>query len=218
MAQSTADAQAGEIGPESLDDVLQVAVRRDGDLVDLAAPRRRLVDQRLDLFLLSVGQLLSVAIEELHAVVLGRVVRCRDDAAEIERQQCDSRGRKHAGDDRVTPDGGDPTRECVLQLGPGCARVASDEDPAAAAPERRGTAETFDELRGDVLADDATDPVRAEVSTRQHYRLLNCGALRALCRPAFLRSTMRASRVRKPARLSGMRNSGSASTSARAMP
>ena len=38
---------------------------------------------------------------------------------------------------------------------------------------------------------------------RRIYRLLNCGALRALCRPAFLRSTTRASRVRKPARFSG---------------
>jgi hypothetical protein len=28
------------------------------------------------------------------------------------------------------------------------------------------------------------------------YRFENCGALRALCRPAFLRSTWRASRVR----------------------
>src|SRR5579884_1050209 len=37
------------------------------------------------------------------------------------------------------------------------------------------------------------------------YRLLNCGALRALCRPAFLRSTWRASRVRNPWRLSSTR-------------
>src|SRR5207237_2742956 len=50
------------------------------------------------------------------------------------------------------------------------------------------------------------------------YRFENCGALRALCRPAFLRSTWRASRVRKPSRLRGTRSSGFASTSARAIP
>src|SRR5205085_6216540 len=48
--------------------------------------------------------------------------------------------------------------------------------------------------------------------------LENCGARRALWRPAFLRSTIRASRVRKPARLSGTRRFGSASTRARAIP
>src|SRR5918912_2375287 len=52
----------------------------------------------------------------------------------------------------------------------------------------------------------------------ERQRLLNCGALRALCRPAFLRSTWRASRVRKPARFNGMRRFGSASTSARLIP
>ena len=93
---------------------LGVAFDGDGDLVDLAASRRRLVDQRLDLFLLSVGQFLPVAIEELHAVVLGRVVRCRDDATEVERQQCDGRGRKHACDDRVAADGSNPARQRIL--------------------------------------------------------------------------------------------------------
>ena len=48
-------------------------------------------------------------------------------------------------------------------------------------------------------------------------RLLYCGALRAFFRPYFLRSVARASRVRKPARLSGGRSSASTSISARAM-
>src|SRR5918992_4638276 len=43
------------------------------------------------------------------------------------------------------------------------------------------------------------------------YRLLNCGRLRAFLRPAFLRSFTRASRVRKPRRLSSERRLGSAS-------
>src|SRR5215211_5872452 len=54
------------------------------------------------------------------------------------------------------------------------------------------------------------------MTARQRFE--NWGALRALCSPAFFRSTIRASRVRKPARFSGTRSSGSASTSARAMP
>ena len=69
-----ADPQALEVGSESFDDVLQVAVRGDADFVDLAAAGCRLVEERLDLFLLRVGQLLAVAIEELHAVVLGGIV------------------------------------------------------------------------------------------------------------------------------------------------
>jgi len=40
-----------------------------------------------------------------------------------------------------------------------------------------------------------------------HQRLLNCGARRALCRPTFLRSTSRASRVTRPALRSGERSS-----------
>jgi hypothetical protein len=147
--------------------VLQVAVRRDADFVDLSAAGCRLVEERLDLFLLRVGQLLAVAIEELHAVVLGGIVGCGDDAAEVERQQCDGGRRQHARDDCAAADGGDPARECVLQLGPRRACVASDEDPAAAAPECRGSAEALEELRGDLFADYATDPVRAEVLSRQ---------------------------------------------------
>ena len=57
-----------------------------------------LVEQRLDLFLFRIGQLLAVTVEELHAVVFGRVVRCRDDASQVERQERDSRSRQHTGD------------------------------------------------------------------------------------------------------------------------
>jgi hypothetical protein len=45
-----------------------------------------------------------------------------------------------------------------------------------------------------------------------------CGRLRALCRPYFLRSTLRESRVMKPAFLRAGRRSGFASRSARVMP
>ena len=53
-----------------------------------------------------------------------------------------------------------------------------------------------------VLADDAPTPSVPNSRLTATYLLENCGALRALWRPAFLRSTMRASRVRKPSRLS----------------
>ena len=144
---------------------------------------------------------------------------CGDDAAEIEGQQCDGRRRQHARDDRAAADGGDPTRERVLQLGPGCARVAPDEDPAAAGPDRRGTAETFDEIRGYLFADDATDPVRAEVLARQLalplaelWRLARLvqARLLALDDPSVARQE--AGPLERDAQL------GSASTSARAMP
>ena len=69
------DLQAREVGAEPLDDVLEVAVRRDAHVVDrprLALERR--VEQRLDLLFRLVGQLLAVAVEDLDPVVLGRVV------------------------------------------------------------------------------------------------------------------------------------------------
>src|SRR5262249_7145425 len=92
---------------------------------------------------------------------------------------------------------------------------------AASGPERRGLPESLDEVRRELGPRDPADTVRTEVAAphgARSYLFENCGALRALCRPAFLRSTMRASRVRKPCRLRGILISGSASTSARAMP
>jgi hypothetical protein len=64
--------------------VLEVAVGRDLDACDLAAARRGGVEERLDLLLLRVGELLAVRVEELDAVVLRRVVRRRDDRAEVQ--------------------------------------------------------------------------------------------------------------------------------------
>ena len=96
------DLQAREVGAEPLDDVLEVAVRRDAHVVDrprLALERR--VEQRLDLLFRLVGQLLAVAVEDLDPVVLGRVVGRGDDRAEIERQQRDGGCRQHPGEHRV---------------------------------------------------------------------------------------------------------------------
>src|SRR5665647_617125 len=61
-------------------------------------------------------------------------------------------------------------------------------------------------------------PIGIVSSVARGQRLLNCGFLRALWKPAFLRSTLRSSRVRKPARLSCVRRFSSASQSALAMP
>ena len=96
-----------------------------------------------------------------------------------------------------------PRRERLLELDPRRARVPTDEHAAASGPQRDSLAQFLDELGRQALADDPADPSDAEVPRamrRDGYRLENWGALRALCRPAFLRSTMRASRVRKPAR------------------
>src|SRR5688500_10333410 len=54
--------------------------------------------------------------------------------------------------------------------------------------------------------------------TRQNQRLLNWKRLRAPGRPYFLRSTLRASRVRSPAFFSGERSFSSARHNARASP
>ena len=140
------DAEAAEVGAEPLEHVLEVAVRRDLDAVDLAAAGSRAVEQRLDLLLGGVGQLAPVAVEELDAVVLGRIVGCGDDRAEIEAEERDRRRRQHAREDGAPAGRGDAARERVLELGPAGARVAADEDPPAAAPERRGPAEPLDEV------------------------------------------------------------------------
>src|SRR5262249_8593680 len=119
------------------------------------------------------------------------------------------------------PCGRDAACYCLLELGARAACVTADEDAAASGPERRGLPESLDEIRREFGPRDPADTVRTEVAAphgARSYLFENCGALRALCRPAFLRSTMRASRVRKPCRLRGILISGSASTSARAMP
>ena len=168
-----------------------------------------------------IGELVAVGVEELDAVVLRRVVRGRDHDAEIEREERHGRSRaarrpaphSHRRPRRLgqTPlPAPAPTPGCRgrRRRGPGrsrapkpcrAARRARRSDPPRRPREHRPCRRSGD------------PPTRS-------YRLENWGALRALCSPAFLRSTWRASRVRKPSRLSGIRSSGSASTSARAIP
>ena len=146
--------------------MLEVAVDGDVDVVDLAAAGRRRVEERLDLLLGRVAQLATVAVEELHAVVLGRVVRCGDDDAEIEAEQRDRGCRDDARKHRRAACGCDAARERLLELLAGAARVAADEDAPAARPERGGLTEPLEEIDGDELAHDAADTVGAEVVPR----------------------------------------------------
>ena len=161
------DPETRELAAEALEHVLEVAIGRDLDPVDGAAAGRRGVEQRLDLLLGPVGQLAPVAVEELDAVVGGRVVRSGDDHAEIEGEQRDRRSRQDSGEHGVAARGDDPARERLLELRPRAARVPPDEDASATGPQGRRLAELLDELCGQVLADDPADAVRAEVAPQE---------------------------------------------------
>ena len=146
--------------------MLEVAVCGDLDAVDLAAAGCRAVEQRLDLLLGGVRQLAAVAVEELDAVVLRRIVRGGDDRAEIEAEQRDRGRRQDTGQYGASAGGDDPVGERVLELRPAGTRVAADEDASAAAPGCRSLAQPLDEVDRQRLADDAADAVRSEVLPR----------------------------------------------------
>ena len=159
-----ADVQAVEVAAEAVGDVVAVAADRDLEVVDLAevGVARRLAEQRLDLLLGLVRELLPVAVEQLDAVVLGRVVRGGDDGAEVEREQRDRRGRQHAREHRVPARRGDaggerparargPTRGCPGRSGPPRRRAR-----------RRGPAEPLTTGR-EIAPDHAANSIRAEV-------------------------------------------------------
>ena len=93
------DPQPVRSEPKRSSDVLEVAVGRDarrGRSRRRRARRRRGAPRSAPRL---VAELLAVAVEELDAVVLGRVVRGGDDDAEVEREQRDRRRRQHAGED-----------------------------------------------------------------------------------------------------------------------
>ncbi len=161
------DPETGQVGAEALDDMLQVAVLGDAHAVDRTAAVRRSVEERLDLLLDEVRELVSVAVEELDAVVLRRVVRGGDHDAQVESEQGDGGRRQHAGENRVATCGNDTACERLLELRPRAAGVAADEDAAASGPECRRPSQLLDELDGQVLAEDTPDPVRAEESAQE---------------------------------------------------
>ena len=157
------DPEAGEIGPEGVDDVRDVALPRVVGTLDGAAAGAGCVEQCLDLLLLLVDELASVE-EELHAVVLGRVVRGRHDDAEMLGEERDSRGRKHAAENGGATRGHDPSGDRLLELVSRRARVAADEHAPASRPQRRSACRAFDELRRQVGADDAANTIGSEVA------------------------------------------------------
>src|SRR5262249_28767969 len=156
----------GEVAPEPLDDVLEVAVGRNAYVIDLASTGPRLVQKPLDPLLCRVAELAAVAVEELDPVVLGWVVRRGDDDAEVEREQRHRGGRQDAGDDRVAACLDDTAGQGRLELRPRGARVAEYEDAAAVGPERGGLAEPLDKLGRQVLPDNTPHAVGAEVASR----------------------------------------------------
>jgi hypothetical protein len=183
--------QLPTVRAEPLEHVLEVAVRRDADLVDLAAARPGLVEQRLDLLLLLVGQLLAVAVEELDAVVLGGLW----DAVITQPRSSVSSATAGVGSTPATtalpPADAIPLASALSSSIPD-ARVSRPTkmrprpDQSVAARPRRST-------RSAVRSSPTTPrtPSVPKYWRPRSYRLLNCGALRALCRPAFLRSTIR---------------------------
>ena len=168
------DPQPAQVGAEVREHVLEVAVgrRRPSRPTSPGSARGGRVEQRLDLLLGRVGQLAPARVEELDAVVLGRVVRGRDDDAEVER----ARARRPASAARRrAPRSRRPRRRRARtpasSSGPEPRVSRPTKTRSRAAPERRRPAEPLDELRRQELADDPANAVRAEVPTR-HGRSL----------------------------------------------
>src|SRR5207245_9484661 len=104
------------------------------------------------------------------------------------------RRRHHARKDGMPARRDNAACEGLLELGPRRARITSDEDPTAARPVRRRTTEAFDEVWGQVFADDASHAVGAEepppdgssvrgliatLGRRHHAAKVSTGAFRA---------------------------------------
>src|ERR687896_425748 len=144
-------------------------------------------------------------------------------------------GRHHPGGEDVPAGAEDAGDQGALQQDPRGAGVAADDHGRAGRPgggrtgrglvaehPDRGPAEGKGELGGQVGVGQTTNPVGPEQRSHRQapvdgQRLEYWGALRAFLSPYFLRSTSRASRVRKPRFFSSGRSSTSRSTRAREM-
>ena len=162
------DAEAAEVAPEALDDVLEVAVGRDADAVDRSGLfRRRRVEQRLDLLLGLVGQLAALGVEELDAVVLRRVVRRGDDRADVEGEQRHRGVGSTPARTAFPPTDATPSANASSSSGPD-PRVSRPTNtrprPDQAADARPSL---LHEVRGQVLPDNAPDAVGAEEAASQ---------------------------------------------------
>ncbi len=154
-----------EVGPEVLEHVVDIALDHVLGVLDGTASRPRCADERFDLELVGVRQLVALAVEDLDPVVLGRIVRGRHDEAEVLREQRHRRSREHAREDGGAARIDDAPPKGRLEARAGRPRVAADEHAPASRPERRRTADLLDELLGERLVDDPPDAVRAEPPT-----------------------------------------------------
>ena len=159
------DPEAVEAGAEMLEDVLDIPVGRVVRHLDRPAAHGSRVEEGLDRLLIFVGQLVAFGVEELDPVVLGWVMRGREDDAKVLREERDGRSRQHSSENGNPAAGDDPPDERLLERRPGAACVATDEDATASCPHRGGAAESLDEIKRERVADDAAHAIGSEVST-----------------------------------------------------
>ncbi len=105
--------EAGQVGAEVLDDVVDVRPRRRPARARSCPCRSAggASSSALDLLLVLVGELPAPGLEELDAVVLGRVVRRRDHDPEVERAERDRAARKDPAEHGGRSGRGDPDRQ-----------------------------------------------------------------------------------------------------------
>ena len=135
------------------------------------------VHRALDLVLHVVGQLRAGRVEELDAVVLGRVVRGGDDHAarrpQVGREERDRRRGLDADDERVATALTDALDERVLEPFPGGPRVTSDDERGCpvhvAEHEHAGPPEAVRDVLGELGArqDRGPRPCRTAVASRR---------------------------------------------------
>ena len=124
-----------------------------------------LLDNRLQLVFERVGQLVAVRVEELDAVVLGRIVACRDDDAAVDvglaREQGNCRRRDDSRDHGLAAFGADARHERVFEHRAGHAAVASDQHAGADLSHRRPSQRNR-QVAVEFRARDATHAVRSK--------------------------------------------------------
>ena len=171
FAQSTPMLQARQVGAEALDDVLEVAVVGDADPVELAAAGRIGASSSASIS----SSLSSVSFcpsrsKNLTPLYSGGLCEAVMTAPRSSASSATAGVGSTPPSTAMPPAGHDAARERLLELDAGGARVAADEDAAAARPQRDGLAELLDELGRQALADDPAHTVGAEVATRHAAR------------------------------------------------
>ncbi len=112
------DAEAAEVAPEALDDVLEIAVRGDADAVDLLRARLagRRVEQRLDLLLGSSVSLRPSASKSLTPLYSGGLCDAEMTAPRSRASSATAGRRQHAGEDGVPARRSDSLGKRLLEL------------------------------------------------------------------------------------------------------